>query len=104
MISKSFSKTGKKCRVTFKLPTELVGDASAVQVLGDFNSWDPQATALERRKSGHFSTTESLDGGREYRFRYLVDGRTWLTDERADGVVRNRFGDLDGLLSTVPEG
>ena len=100
MISKSYSKTGKKCRVTFKLAKESVGEATVVHVLGDFNGWDPKATGLALRKNGSFSTTASLDGGREYRFRYLVDGRRWITDEEADGMVPNDFGDLDSVVTT----
>ena len=104
MISKSYSKTGRKCRVTFRLPKESVGEATVVQVLGDFNGWDPNATGLARRKNGSFSATTSVDGGRDYRFRYLVDGRTWVTDKEADGVVPNGFGDLDSVLTTRPGG
>ncbi len=100
MISKTYTKTGKKCRVTFKLPADAVGEASAVHVLGDFNGWDPGATPLKRRKDGAFSTTASLDAGRDYRFRYLVDGESWVTDAEADELVRNRFGDLDSVVVT----
>lgn len=100
MIKKNYSKSGKKCRVTFKLPLDSVGEATTVHLLGDFNGWDPEATALKRRKSGAFSRTESLRSGGQYRFRYLIDGRTWLTDEDADGLVPNRFGALDSVVVT----
>ncbi len=100
MINKSYTKTGRKCRVTFKLPKESVGSAEAIHVLGDFNGWARGATVLERRKNGSFSVTASLDSGGDYRFRYLVDGATWVSDGQADGLVPNRFGDLDSVVTT----
>ncbi len=99
MINKSYTKTGKKCRVTFKLTAEELSDVQNVQLLGDFNGWSPKATPLAARKDGSFSTTQSLETGREYRFRYLVDGKSWLSDDGADGLVPNRFGDLDSVVS-----
>lgn len=98
MIKKSYTKTGKKCRVTFKLePNEGAPIREAV-VLGDFNNWDPEATPLKARKNGSFSTTTSLESGKDYRFRYLCDGQLWVTDEQADARVPNRFGDLDAVV------
>lgn len=98
MIRKSYTKTGKKCRVTFKLePSENAPIREAV-VLGDFNGWNPAVTPLKARKNGSFSATASLESGRDYRFRYLVDGRLWITDEEADARVPNRFGDLDSVV------
>ena len=98
MIKKSYTKTGKKCRVTFKLEPGTDAPIREAVVLGDFNGWDPEATPLKPRKNGSFSTTTSLESGREYRFRYLVDGNVWITDDEADARVPNRFGDLDSVV------
>jgi 1,4-alpha-glucan branching enzyme len=98
LISKKYSKSGRKCTVKFKLGAEEVNDAERVYVLGDFNDWNPEATPLERRKKGGFRGGVKLRSGADYRFRYLLDGRRWLTDEEADGTVPNDFGDLDSLL------
>ena len=97
MIKKSYSTTGKSCRVTFRLPAEELG-AETVSVLGDFNGWSAEAHPLKLRKNGSFSATISLKGGESYRFRYLVDGRSWSNDEQADDLAPNRFGSLDGVL------
>lgn len=99
MINKSYTKTGKKCRVTFKLTAEELADVQNVQLLGDFNGWSREATPLAARKDGSFSTTQSLETGREYRFRYLVDGKRWMSDAGGDGLVPNRFGDLDSVVA-----
>lgn len=100
MTKKNYSKTGKRCRVTFKIPADRIPaqlDADEAVLLGDFNGWRPDAHPLTRRKDGSFSTTVSLDAGSTYRFRYLIDGRLWLNDESVEQVP-NRFGGHDGLL------
>lgn len=98
MLKKSYSKTGKSCRVTFKLDAEQVTDVQEVAVLGEFNSWEPESNKMTRRKDGTFSTTMSLDAGREYRFRYLLDGERWENDTAADSLAPNRFGTKDCVL------
>lgn len=95
MLKKNYSKSGRSCRVTFKVPTE----AEQAAVLGEFNAWDPQAHPMTRRKDGTFSTTVSLDAGQEYRFRYLVDGKEWMNDDNPDDLVQNRFGGEDCVIS-----
>ncbi|MEM9553040.1 MAG: isoamylase early set domain-containing protein [Acidobacteriota bacterium] len=96
MLKKSYSKTGKRCRVTFKVPE---AEAERIAVLGEFNAWDAGSHPLVRRKDGSFSTTISLEAGREYRFRYLVDGDEWRNDDAADALVPNRFGTQDCVLA-----
>ena len=97
MIKKSYSKTGKICRVTFRLSASEA-QADSVAVVGDFNGWDPELNPLTQRKNGSFSTTVSLDSGQKCRFRYLAGGERWLNDEQVDSLVPNRFGGQDGLL------
>ena len=97
MLKKTYSKTGTSCRVTFKLPSEIEADAGAV--LGDWNEWSAEANPLTRRRDGSLSVTLSLDAGREYRFRYLLDGTRWENDQEADRLVPNRFGGQDGIVS-----
>lgn len=95
MLKKSYSKTGRACRVTFKMPA----DAETVAVLGEFNAWDPEAHPMKKRKDGSFSTTVSLAAGREYRFRYLLDGERWANDSAPDSEAWNRFGTRDCVIA-----
>lgn len=97
MLKKSYSKTGRACRVTFKFTPEE--EAANAAVLGEFNSWDPEAHPMKRLKDGSFSATLSLDAGREYRFRYLVDGDNWANDQGSDREVVNRFGTSDSVIA-----
>lgn len=96
MIRKNYSRTGRSCRVTFDFSPEF--DAARVVLCGEFNEWRPDVNPMTLRKGGRFSTTISLEAGRTYRFRYLVDGERWENDWDADGYVPNDFGTDDCLL------
>jgi 1,4-alpha-glucan branching enzyme len=96
MLIKHYSKTGRFCRVTFKLPSSV--KASEATLCGDFNNWDVACQSMQALKDGGFSTTLSLPVGRAYRFRYVLDGKRWENDWDADGYVANEFGSEDSLL------
>ena len=97
MLKKSYSKTGKNCRITFKIDADCGAENAAV--LGEWNEWSPESHPMTKRKDGSLSTTISLDAGREYRFRYLLDGERWENDEQADQLATNRFGSQDCVLA-----
>jgi len=96
MIRKNYSKTGRSCRVTFDFTPELT--AGKVVLCGDFNEWRQDVHPMKLRKDGRFSTTLSLESGRSYRFRYLLDGERWENDWQADGYMPNEFGTEDSLV------
>ena len=95
-MKKNYTKTGKKCRVTFSLPKDV--GAESVTLCGEFNEWNQEANPLTHRKDGSFSSTLSLDAGREYRFRYWVDGERWENDWDADKYLPNEFGTEDSVV------
>lgn len=97
MLRKKYSKTGRSCRVTFDLPPEV--NATEASVCGEFNDWSSNAHSMKPRKGGRFSTTISLEPGRSYRFKYLVDGERWENDWAPDGYVANGFGSDDSLIT-----
>lgn len=94
-VKKSYAKSGKTCRATFEYP-----DVSAERVFlcGDFNAWSPQDLPLARRKDGRFSVTVTLESGRSYRYRYVLDGDRWENDWEADSYIANEFGGEDSLV------
>jgi hypothetical protein len=53
---------------------------------------------MKPRKDGRFSITLSLQAGRVYRFKYLLDDERWENDWAADEYVTNDFGTTDSLL------
>lgn len=98
MLKKSYTVTGKKCRVTFHCAA--IGAASAA-LAGEFNGWSATAAPMKKLKSGEFAVTLTLDAGQDYAFRYVVDGTRWVNEPEADSYVRNEFGE-DNSVVTVP--
>lgn len=97
MLNKSYSKTGRVCRVTFEHRPET--DAGAVALVGEFNGWNPKATPMKRRKDGRYSVTISMNSGKDYRFRYLLNGERWENDSEADAYAPNDFGTDDCVVN-----
>ncbi len=97
-LSKQFMKSRPVVRVTFRLPREAAQEASAVSVVGDFNGWEAGASPMKRLRDGSFSATVELEIGREYRFRYLIDGGRWENDWLADRYEPNAFGGEDSVV------
>lgn len=95
-MKKEYTKTGRSCKVTFELPPQT--NAESVALCGEFNEWDATKHLLKRRRDGSYALTVSLKPGREYRFRYLVDGERWENDWDADKYVPNEFGTEDSVI------
>ncbi len=81
---KRYLKTKNVSKVTFCLPAEAAGEAQAVYLVGEFNDWDAVATPMNRLKTGEFKVTLDLETGREYEYRFLIDGQVWENDWAAD--------------------
>lgn len=84
MIKKQFLKTKPVCKVTFTVPTEAVGEVEKVQLVGDFSQWLEAPIDMKKNKDGSFKTTVNLETGKEYQFRYFIDGQRWENDGEAD--------------------
>ena len=46
---------------------------------------------MKKLKDGTFKTTIDLEAGKEYQFKYLIDGKVWENDWSADKYVPNEF-------------
>lgn len=97
MLKKQFLKSKPVCKVTFSLPAEVQGETAFL--VGDFNNWDEQATEMKRLKSGSFTITLDLEIGRDYQFRYLVNGSEWHNDWEADRYVPNPYSGDNSVIS-----
>ncbi|HOM29537.1 MAG TPA: isoamylase early set domain-containing protein [Deltaproteobacteria bacterium] len=100
-IKKQYLKTKPECKVTFTLPKELSRSAESVHLVGEFNGWDTSSHPMKLQKDGSFNLTINLAKGREYQFRYLIDGVTWENDDKADRYVRTPFGDSDNSVVVI---
>lgn len=86
-------------RVTFELPSSLW--AERVNLVGDFNDWDTARHEMQQsRSSGNWRISLVLPKGKEYQFRYLINGRDWHNDWHADKYVPNKYGSDNSVVVT----
>ncbi len=99
MIIKNYSKGGKICRTTFKIPAQLRAQSAILK--GDFNNWEPSGLPMKQLRDGSFSATLSLEAGKTYRFKYLLDDLRWENDWQADSYLDNQFGTQDSVVDVT---
>ncbi len=97
-LQKKYIKSGSVCKVTFSLSKEAAGDAKSVNLVGDFNNWDTDASPMKALKSGIRKVAVNLESGKEYKFKYVIDGDKWENDWDADKYVPNEHGSEDSVV------
>jgi 1,4-alpha-glucan branching enzyme len=100
-LKKQYLKSKGQCKVTFRLPKSAAAEAKTVHIVGEFNDWSTVKTPMKRLKNGEFTVVVSLDQGRDYQFRYLIDQTSWENDWEADRYVKSDFGDCENSVVTV---
>ena len=96
MLKKNYTRTGQKCRVTFKYPNPEQADSAVLA--GDFNDWSLTGYPMKRLKDGSFSQTITLPANQSYQFRYVLDGNIWVNDPDADESVANEYGEENSVV------
>ena len=84
-LKKTFSKDKKKCSVTFTVSKEAAQGAKT-------------KTPLKQAKDGSFSVKLNLEAGKEYQFRYLLDGQKWENDWNADKYVPAPYSNAENSV------
>ena len=74
-----------------------IGDAEQVNLVGDFNDWDPQAHPLTQHVDGAWRINVQLNHGHHH-YLFIIDGKSTL-DPRATGIARNEKGEKVSLIS-----
>ncbi len=100
-LQKRFLKSKPISKVTFRVPREAATDATAVNLVGEFNDWDKSAQPMTRLKNGEFKVTLDLPVGREYSFRYLIsrpEGSVWENDWAADKYATCAFTGVENSV------
>ena len=98
MLKKRYISKGTICKVTFILPHEI--EARSVAVVGDFNNWSKDANPMQQLKDGTWKVDIKLEAGREYQFRYFVNGSEWHNDFEADGYLAHPYGGENSVVTT----
>ncbi len=96
-LKKSYSRDKKYCNVTFTVSQEAAHGAESVTIAGDFNSWSSSENPLKKAADGSFSIKLKLEAGKEYQFKYLLDGR-WENDWNADKYIPAPFSNTDNSV------
>jgi len=97
-LKKQYNATKPVCKVRFKLVKDHASTANQVNLAGDFNNWNINSIPMKKQKNGEFSVSVDLEKGREYQFRYLIDGRKWANEPEADKHVPNEFQEMNSVV------
>ena len=91
-IKKQALKSKPLCKVTFEISPDFAGNAEKISVLGTFNAWNPAVHEMKKLKDGTFKTTIDLASNETHQFRYLADGKVWITETEADALTPSGYG------------
>lgn len=98
MIKKRYSADRSTCVVTFIFSEG--NEVRSASVVGDFNSWDKDANPMTRQEDGTWVAEVKLKAGREYQYRYFVNGNSWHNDPDADKYVAHPYGGENSVVIT----
>jgi predicted flap endonuclease-1-like 5' DNA nuclease len=99
----SKSKDTMSRKVTFIVPAEVAANATSGVVLGEFNNWDDtKGTRLKKQKDGSLKATLTLEAGKTYQYRYLLDDGRWVNDCTADTFAPVSGYGVENCVITVP--
>jgi 1,4-alpha-glucan branching enzyme len=96
MIRKSRTESEDTVRVTFEIPGSVW--AERINLVGDFNGWDRDNLPFTLDRDGNWVVELDLQRGRQYRFRYLINGDYWGYDWHADKHTPRPDGQSDSIL------
>ena len=85
--TKKYLKSKPFCKVTFKFPKKAANGAKKVSIVGEFNNWNEKKDQMKALKDGSFTKTLDLEVGKEYQYRFLLDGKVWENDWNAEKYV-----------------
>lgn len=88
-----------KYSVTFT--TLAVEGVAQMYLVGDFNEWSETGTPMQKAPDGSWSVKLTLEGGRDYQYRYRDNNGTWHNDWQADGYERNTFGTDNSVVNLM---
>ncbi|KJR41750.1 glycoside hydrolase family 13 domain protein [Candidatus Magnetoovum chiemensis] len=97
-IKKEYVKDKKTCTVTFTMPKEGAIDAKSISIAGDFNNWNIFTHQMNKNSNGDYTITIELDCGKEYQYKYCIDGKYWENDWKADKYVLSDFNTENSVV------
>ncbi|MGK0139746.1 MAG: putative flap endonuclease-1-like 5' DNA nuclease [Algoriphagus sp.] len=93
-----------KKKINFSIAPEIVGDATSGILLGEFNNWDTTSgIELKKSKDGSLRTSVSLEAGKSYEYRYLLNDGRWVNDGNAEAYNFILNYQIDNCVIFIPE-
>ncbi len=91
-------------KVTFTLSADVVAEATSGLLLGEFNNWDfNNGISLKKQKDGSMKANTTLEAGKSYQYRYLLNDGRWVNDQNAQTYVAAHGFEVENCVITVPE-
>lgn len=88
-----------KCKVSFKIEAKSAKNFSSASLVGDFNNWDQSKDVMKKlKKDGSFSIQKTLEAGKEYQFKYVLDEKEWSNDPEADKFAVTEYADSQNCV------
>jgi 1,4-alpha-glucan branching enzyme len=79
-------------------------DAKRVNLVGDFNDWSPTADSMtDENGDGEWTLFYPLGVG-TYAYKFLVDGKNWVTDPANPSSEPDGFNGRNSIVKIVPKG
>jgi 1,4-alpha-glucan branching enzyme len=98
-MKKQFAKNSVECKVTFQIPAELLNGSKSASVAGEFNGWNAEANPVKITK-GVGSVSIALPVGKEFQYKFIIDGQRWENDPEADKYISNEYGEANSIVET----
>jgi len=80
------------------LPKNETNNAESVNIIGEFNDWNLNATPMKKLKNGDFTHVLDLEKDQAYQFRYLINQERWINDADADAYLPSPFPGIDNSV------
>lgn len=82
-----------ECQFSF----QSIKSAQRVNLAGEFNGWNTQATAMSRGDDGVWRVTVQMPAGQQ-QYKFVADGDQWQSDPRNDQVISDGQGETTALF------
>ena len=74
-----------------------VGEASSVNLAGEFNSWSTTADPMTKAADGSWTISKPLAPGK-YAYKFVIDGSKWKEDATATQSVDDGYGGKNSVI------
>jgi 1,4-alpha-glucan branching enzyme len=79
-------------------------NAKKVNLVGDFNDWNPTADPMsDENGDGEFTLFYPLGVG-TYAYKFLVDGKNWVSDPANPSSEPDGFNGRNSIVKVIPKG